>query len=426
RSPIFVAECYLGLDFGTSGARACLIDSVGGIVHEGRFVYPDSDGQQPADWRTALFDLLDGVPAEARSCLAAVAIDATSGTVLLVDAKGQPLGPALLYADTGAAREARTIGALAGELHFVASAGSGLSKLLRLLNQHGNERACHACHQADWLTGLLSGRFGTSDYHNALKTGCDPEMLIWPNWMQALPIRPLLPELVAPGASLGRLSAEVARRFTLNPACVVRAGTTDSIAAFMAAGVDQPGEAVTSLGSTLVLKLLSETRADAPEYGVYSHRYGRLWLAGGASNAGAAVFSQYFSDRQLTKLSQQINAEHDSGLDYYPLPNPGERFPVNDPQLLPRLEPRPADDRAFLHGLLESLARIEALGYRRLMELGASRLERVLTAGGGAKNETWRRIRQRALGVPVGTSEHTEAAYGTAMLARLGSEMLPG
>lgn len=421
-----MAEFYLGLDFGSSGARACLIDSVGDIVHEGRHAYPYPDRQQPIDWRTALFNLLDGVPAEAKSCLAAVAIDATSGTVLLVDARGQPLGPALFYSDTSAAKEAQTLATLAGERPIVASATSGLSKLLWLMNQPGSERARHACHQADWLTGLLSGRFGMSDYHNALKTGCDLESLTWPGWMQTLPLWPLLPEVVAPGASLGRLTADVVHRYALNPACVVRAGTTDSIAAFMAAGVDQPGEAVTSLGSTLVLKLLSKTRVDAPEYGVYSHRYGRRWLAGGASNTGGAVLRQYFSDQRLADLSQQINAQDDSGLDYYPLPHVGERFPVNDPQLLPRLEPRPADDQAFLHGLLESMARIEALGYRKLVELGASSLERVVTAGGGAKNQTWQRIRQRALGVPVEASEHTEAAYGAARLACLGTDVLAG
>jgi sugar (pentulose or hexulose) kinase len=192
----------------------------------------------------------------------------------------------------------------------------------------------------------------------------------------------------------------------------------------MVAGVDRPGVAVTSLGSTLVLKLLSETRVDAPQYGVYSHRYGQLWLAGGASNSGGSVLRQYFSDQQLAELSHQIDPDDGSGLDYYPLPERGERFPVNDPQLVPRLEPRPADDRAFLHGLLESIARIEARGYRKLMELGASPLKRVVTAGGGAQNDTWRRIRERLLGVPVGASEYTEAAYGAARLARLGTDVL--
>ncbi|MDD1651377.1 MAG: hypothetical protein LUO80_13460, partial [Methylococcaceae bacterium] len=103
-----------------------------------------------------------------------------------------------------------------------------------------------------------------------------------------------------------------------------------------------------------------------------------------------------------------------------PLPRPGERFPVNDPGLAPRLSPRPADDAEFLHGLLESLARIESRGYGLLAELGASPLLRVETAGGGAQNPVWTVIRQRLLQVPVARSGHTEAAYGSALLARDG------
>jgi sugar (pentulose or hexulose) kinase len=57
---------------------------------------------------------------------------------------------------------------------------------------------------------------------------------------------------------------------------MVCAGTTDSIAAFVAAGVSQPGEAVTSLGSTLAVKLLSQQRLDDAAYGVYSHKLGEL------------------------------------------------------------------------------------------------------------------------------------------------------
>jgi sugar (pentulose or hexulose) kinase len=103
-----------------------------------------------------------------------------------------------------------------------------------------------------------------------------------------------------------------------------------------------------------------------------------------------------------------------------PLPRAGERFPRNDPGLAPRLAPRPADDAEFLHGLLESLARIEARGYALLSDLGASPLHQVETAGGGAKNPAWSRIRQRLLKVPVARAAHTEAAYGAALLARDG------
>jgi D-ribulokinase len=54
----------------------------------------------------------------------------------------------------------------------------------------------------------------------------------------------------------------------------------DSIAAFLAAGVETPGEAVTSLGSTLAVKLLSEARVEDAAFGVYSHRLGDGWLVG--------------------------------------------------------------------------------------------------------------------------------------------------
>ena len=80
------------------------------------------------------------------------------------------------------------------------------------------------------------------------------------------------------------------------------------------------------------------------------------------------------------------------------------------------LEPRPADPRLFLQGLLEGIARIEAQGYQCLSDRGAPPVQRVYTAGGGAQNGTWTKIRARLLGVPVLTSAQSEAAYGTALL----------
>ena len=112
----------------------------------------------------------------------------------------------------------------------------------------------------------------------------------------------------------------------------------------------------------------------------------------------------------------RIDPRCDSPLDYYPLTKIGERFPVNDAQLAPRLEPHPDSDVEFLHGLLQGLANIETAGYARLAELGAPPLKRIVTSGGGAKNEIWEILRQRLLGVPVSTAAHCEAAYGSALL----------
>jgi sugar (pentulose or hexulose) kinase len=132
------------------------------------------------------------------------------------------------------------------------------------------------------------------------------------------------------------------------------------------------------------------------------------------------VLRHFFSDAELERLSCQIHPHNESPLDYYPLLKAGDRFPINDPNLPPQLEPRPTDSVEFLHGLLEGMARIEARGYQLLQQLGATQLTRVYTAGGGAKNSTWISIRERHLKVPVVPSMHTDAAYGMALLAKRG------
>ena len=130
------------------------------------------------------------------------------------------------------------------------------------------------------------------------------------------------------------------------------------------------------------------------------------------------MLKKFFSDEELEQFSQKINLDKPTELDYYPLLKSGERFPINNPKLLPKLEPIPDNKIEFLQGLLESMAKIEALGYKKLQKLGATPISRVYTAGGGAKNKNWAKIRQYYLQVPVKISDSTEAAYGTALLAK--------
>lgn len=414
-------NAFLGIDFGTTGARAVVIDDAGETLARCRY---DFHGEQSGPlWRTALFELISQIPFALRNVLSAISINGTSSTVLLCDATGEPLSAPLLYNDARAVGEATSLAQLAPPDHVAATSTSGLAKLLWLSRQPAFSSAACLMHQADWLAFLLHGKPGISDYHNALKSGGDPETLDYPAWIKALPFFSLLPRIVEPGKTIGPLSSRIAHHFALPRDCVVRAGTTDSIAAFMAAGATQPGEAVTSLGSTLVLKLLSAQRVESAQHGIYSHRFGKLWLTGGASNSGGAVLRSFFEDARLQSLSQRIDPQLPSGLDYYPLLQPGERFPVNDPAYPPRLTPRPDDDALFLHGLLEGLARIEAHGYQLLQDLGATPLLSVRSAGGGAGNPVYSAIRARLLGVPLQTAQHCEAAYGSALLARDGCRL---
>lgn len=420
------SPCFLGLDFGTSGARACVIAPHGEIEDMARVDYGDlPDHDAAATWRDALLDLIAGVPAGLRRHLAALAVDGTSATVLACDEALNPTFPPLMYNDARAVEEAAAIARAAGAEHPAAMATSGLAKVLWLKKRLGLERARLYLNQADWLSAQLSDR-PVSDFHNALKMGVDLETGRWPDWVEYLADVDYLPIPVPPGAVVGLLARPRARQLGVNPDCLVRAGTTDSIAAFLAAGVDQPGDAVSSLGTTLVLKLLSETRVDDARFGVYSHWYGRLWLTGGASNAGGGVLRQHFTDDELDELSARIDPDRETGLDYYPLTRPGERFPVNDPTLAPRLEPRPENRVEFLQGILEGLAGIEASGYGKLRELGSSPIRQVTTMGRGSRNGALMEIRARRLGVPVRAAAEHEACYGTARLARSGTALFFG
>ncbi len=415
-------DIFLGLDFGTSGVRAIAIDPAAHTVWEQSLPYPAAiEARSPQTWRAVLFQLLGDLPQQWRSRLRAIAIDGTSATVLLCDAAGEPVLPPMMYNDTGDRAMLAELTPVVPAHHCVLSLSSTLVKLLTWRSQGQRLAGAYVLHQADWLAALLHGRLGISDYHNSLKLGYDPGLADYPAWFDQLPdLQPLLPHVVPPGTALGTLTPQIARHLDLPPDCQVIAGTTDSIAAFIASGATQPGTAVTSLGSTLAVKLLSEQRIDQSEYGIYSHRLGALWLVGGASNVGGAVLSQFFTPAELNRLSPQINPQVDSGLDYYPLPQPGERFPIHNPDLPPILTPRPKDDVLFLQGLLEGIAQVEAQGYRLLEALGATPLSLVLTAGGGAYNEPWRLMRSRYLAVPVQVAPQTQAAYGTACLAQSG------
>lgn len=411
------ASFYLGLDFGTSGVRAIAITEEQKIAQT---MSLDAIGQTPQAWRDALWHLLAELDSDIRQNLQAIALNGTSGTVLLCDAAGAPTTEALLYNDDRGRSVLSSLANFAPPEHLVYSATSSLAKLIWFEAQGLVNQASYFLHQTDWLSALLHGQWGLSDYHNALKLGYDVENFAYPPWLQSHALFSLLPQIETPGGGRRPILPAIAQRFEINPACQVCAGTTDSIAAFMASGVQQVGEAVTSLGSTLVLKLLSDRPVQDLETGVYSHRFGKLWLVGGASNTGGAVLKHYFDETQLQELSATIDPSQDSGLNYYPLLKPGDRFPVNDPNLQPRLTPRPADSRQFLQGLLEAIARIEAQGYRQLEALGAPSVKTVLTAGGGGKNPTWTKIRARYLGCPVDVSPQPEAAYGSAILAQGG------
>jgi sugar (pentulose or hexulose) kinase len=415
-------ELFLGLDLGTGGVRACAIDADAKIAGIATTALPsprqdgDAIDQEPALWWDAVVETIGKLTVD-RTAIQRISVDGTSGTLLLTDGDGRPLTPGLMYNDARAGAEAARIGGIAPAESGAHGRSSALAKLLHLLSQCGDQ-ARHALHQADWIAGRLTGRFDGSDENNALKLGYDPVTRRWPDWLDRLGVpRALLPQVRVPGAEIGAIDPTMARRLGLSASTKIHAGTTDGVAAFIATRASRPGDAVSSLGTTLVVKLLADKPVFAADQGIYSHRLGDRWLAGGASNTGGAALLAHFSAAELEAMTPKLKPAQPTGLDYYPLPKPGERFPIADPNLPPRVTPRPADDVVFFQGLLEGIAAVEAMAYRRLAELGAPALRRVISIGGGARNAAWSEIRYRRLGVPVTVAEQTEASYGAALLA---------
>lgn len=412
-----MSEAVLGFDIGTSGIRIAAADRQLNVLAlaEARLAAPLQTGfrilQDPAIWLSAMDEALGKLALQlAGHRVLALAVDGTSGTILPIDDAGKPAGLASMYNDLGEPEDVARIKSVAPPETAALGGTSALARALPLKQKF--------LHQADWLAGQFSGRFDVSDENNALKTGYDPVARAWPQWMARTGMAlSLLPKVVPAGMRTGTITPDMAKRYSLPADVAIVAGTTDGCAAFLASGASQPGDGVTSLGSTLTLKLLSATPVFAPQYGIYSHRIGDQWLAGGASNTGGAALASLFSREDIARLTPLLKPEEATGLDYYPLSSPGERFPIADPAYEPRLTPRPADERLFFQGVLEGIAAVEALGYRRLAELGASPLKTIRSVGGGSANAPWTQIRLRTLGVPELPARSDHACIGVARLA---------
>ena len=297
---------------------------------------------------------------------------------------------------------------------IAASTSSSLARALNLTSQYGNNLLIR--HQADWVNGWLIDNWCWGEEGNNLRLGWNLVEKNWPNTFNTLPWLNALPQIVSSGSVLAELSSINAKSLGLPENILLIAGTTDSNAAVLSTDATSH-DGITILGSTIVLKHF--VKQPIKGIGVTNHIVGGQWLCGGASNAGGAVLRRFFKDKELKELSRQINPELDSGLMFRPLPFKGERFPSNNPNLEPILDPRPISDSLYLHGILEGLAQIEVDGWEYLKSIGVPFPKKVITLGGGAQNPQWRRIRERKLGIPVITSKEPPA-LGTARLALQG------
>ena len=294
-----------------------------------------------------------------------------------------------------------------------------LPKLLWLLRNGYGGGASRLLHQSDWLNAQLAGRFLAADSSNALKTGYDLLRGCWPAaLMDALGVPPaLLPEVVRPGTLIGEVSTDAARETGLQAGTLMYAGMTDGCASQLASGATGVGDWNTVIGTTLVVKGVTQELLHDPLRAVYSHRsINGLWLPGGASSTGAGAIAAEFSPAELAGFDQAPEAALPAKAVVYPLVGRGERFPFTAPdaQGFTLGQTRSADER--YRALLQGIARWERLSFAALRAMGAPLAGRFTISGGSTRSPLLNAMRadvmERELIVPA----VTEGAFGRAVL----------
>lgn len=423
---------WLGIDVGTQQVRALVVDDDGTVAGAGSAPLTSTRSfshheQDPEQWWTAVADATRTAMSGVRAgSVAALAVAATSGTILLVDRAGRPCTAALMYDDARAVEQARIVDDVGAPVWWALGYTHmqptwALPKLLWLLqtNPALADRAPRLCHQADLITARFVGHPVPTDAGNALKSGYHVGEDRWPHEVfTRLGIPPsLLPPVVRPGTVLGRVSVEAAAATGVGAGTPVVAGMTDGCAAQLGAGCLETGSWNSVLGTTLVLKGVSDDLITDPAGALYSHRGpDGTWLPGGASNCGAGAIPVWFGGADLGELTGRA-ADVPIGPLAYPLLARGERFPFRAAAAETFVLGTPADDAGMFAALLLGVACLERLCYDRILLLGAPSIENLTFTGGATRNEYWTQLRADLLGRHIQIPEQSEPALGMAILA---------
>ncbi|MBE7551689.1 MAG: hypothetical protein HS126_11520 [Anaerolineales bacterium] len=457
----------IGIDVGTQGARVVACDPQGVVQAQAAepfalMTLPDLPPrwaeQEPEMWWAAVTTCLRRVLADLRrrgqpaEAISALAVTSTSGTILPIDAKGKPLRPAMMYNDGRAQVEAEEVQAagseLAAALGYRFNASFALAKILWLRRHEAAlfERSHRFIHAADFIVGRLTGEYGVTNFSDALKTGYDVQHERWPDFIETKLAIPLerLPAVARPGAVIAHISPGCAEATGLPPGIPVLAGMTDGCTSQISTGAVAPGDWNSTLGTTLVVKGVTEQLLRDPNGRIYSHRHpAGYWLPGGASNTGGEAIALRFPQEKWAEFNAQALEIAPTDTVIYPLARLGERFPFArsaaegfvldlpsgaiSPYPLPPNGGRvPASSHLRLLASdytahLEGVAYVERLAYEVLASLGAEIGDTLYNAGGATRSRAWNQLRADILGRTLVRPEVSGGAMGAAIIAAAGT-----
>jgi xylulokinase len=445
----------LGIDVGTGGSRALVIDEGGRVVasataEHAPFASPRTGWaeQDARDWwrasREAVRAVLSsgGVRAEEVACVGLTG--QMHGAVLLDDAD-EPLRPSIIWCDVRTHEQCRALTEAVGRERLIglvsnpALEGFTLPKMLWVREREPETwaRVRTVLLPKDYVRLRLTGAKATDVADASGTLLFDVGRRRWSDEMLALTglDAALLPEVFESAEVTGRVSAEGAEATGLRKGTPVVAGAGDQAAGAVGMGIVRPGAVSATIGTSGVV--FAATDRPALDAGGRVHTFchalpGRWHVMGVTQGAGLSL--RWFRDN--------FGAGRDDGRDPYErlleeasAAPPGSDGALWAPYLMgertPHLDPHA---RAALVGLTASHTRAHVVRailegvafslrdtFEIFKEMGVP-VESVRLGGGGARSPLWRQIQADVYGREVELVEAEEgAAYGAALLAGVGS-----
>ncbi len=445
----------LGVDLGTGGCKCTLVDAEGRIRGRSVREYPTSSPapgwaeQDPQDWTDACSQAIGEVLRSTSTDpghIQAVAFDAATHTCVLLDEGGRPLRPAILWTDRRARVEAAELKDAAGDRIAALSLHRPdpmwtLPQLvwIKRNDAHSWRSTRRILFAKDYVRYYFTGAGPTDRIDACGSMLWDVEKREWSRELCELAgLDPsLLPPAVEPTEVVGAITAEASLGTGLKAGTPVVAGTSDTAAEVYGAGAVRPGQCTIKLATAGRICVVSDGPRADPLLVTYPHVVKGLWYPGTGTKSCASSY-RWLRDRFF---ADEVHVARRLGLSSWDLVDlvadrirPGSDGLLYHPYLLGELSPyfNPLLRGSFV-GLTMShhrghLARAVLEGTAMSLRDSRSVLDRLglevrdaILIGGGARSRVWSRILADVMGLPLRVSAATDASFGSALLAGVGS-----
>ncbi|NIY81166.1 xylulokinase [Celeribacter sp. HF31] len=411
---------YIGLDLGTSGLKALLMDADQSVVAEANAALTNErphDGwseQDPASWLAACDTVMAALKAQADlSGVKGIGLSGQMHGATLLDASDQVLRPCILWNDTRSYREAAALDAdpqfraITGNIVFP---GFTAPKLAWVKNNEPDtfKSTTKVLLPKDYLRLYLTGEFVGEMSDSAGTAWFDTSARDWSDALLAATEmdRSYMPRLVEGSEVSGQLRPELSAKWGVSPSCVIAGGGGDNAASAIGVGVVKAGQAFVSLGTSGVLFAANDGYQPDAETAVHTfcHALPETWHQMGVILAATDALNWYgrFVGKGAAELTANLGALKAPGKTQFLPYLGGERTPLNDAAIrgaftgLEHATDTAAGTRAVLEGVTFAIKDCaEALAAT------GTKIDRLLAVGGGSKSHYWLEAIATALGVPV-------------------------